>query len=67
MDKKELAEIVLEGIKDKVSVFNAPGMHPVTYNMYFDPCLNIMQETDDGERLRFVITIEDVTENKDGN
>jgi hypothetical protein len=60
MDKVKLANLIADSIKDDVNVFELAGT-AITFNpINFNPTINIMEETEDGPRIRFHIEVVDV-------
>lgn len=61
MKVTELTQLIIENIKGDVDIFSLPDSEPsIMYNIDMNQVINIMEETEDGQRLRFVVTIEDV-------
>ena len=52
----ELANLIANKIKEDVKVFEHQGLS-ILHNMDLDPCLSILVDTEDGERVGFTITI----------
>lgn len=59
MEDVDLANLIADRIKGDVDVFEVYGT-TLLIDVDSMPVVNIMEETEDGPRLRFVIRIEDV-------